>query len=231
MIRQLMRIRRRQVLIDVNTQGDFFLDGGKAQIGNRRRVLAHIRRVIALARARNIPVISLCEIHPNNNGCSEIPYCLDGTVGQQKIHYTLLNNRVTFAADNNTDLPHDILRRHRQVILHNRSADPFEEPRIERLLSEIRASEFILIGAATEDAIEATALGLLQRGKNVSVVVDAVGACDKIKAKHALRKMGAKGAKMLETKRIAGTSHLKHVGAFKNGICDVEQEPEKVHAQ
>ncbi len=64
----------------------------------------------------------------------------------------------------------------------------------------------------------ATALGLLQRGKKVSVVVDAVGSHNKREAKLALRKMEAKGAKLIETRRIAGTSHLKHVG-----ICDCER--------
>ncbi|MBA7476326.1 hypothetical protein ES707_11711 [subsurface metagenome] len=226
MIRQLGKIRRRQVLIDINTQNDFFLDDGKARVGNRRRVLSHIRRMIALARARHIPVISICQIHPNDNGGSAIDYCIDGTTGQRKITYTLLSNRASFAADNNTDLPIDILRRYRQIILHARCSDPFSEPRIDRLLSEIRANEFILIGASAEGAVEATALGLLQRGKKVSVVVDAVGSIDKRKAKHALRKIGAKGARLVETKRIAGTSHLKSVGVLKNGNGQKQaQEP------
>lgn len=200
------------MLIDVNTQVDFFLDDGKNCIGNRRRVLGNIRRVIALARARHIPVISICEVYPNNNGGSTVGYCLDGTEGQKKICYTLLNNRASFAADNNTDLPIDILHRYRQIVLNSRGVDPFTEPRIDRLLSELRASEFLVIGASMEGAVEATALGLLQRGKNVSVVVDAVGSIDKQKARHTLRKIGAKGARLVETRRLAGKSHLRFVG-------------------
>jgi len=171
---------------------------------------------MAFARARKIPVISISEVHPQNNS----GYCLDGTEGAQKIHYTLLGNRASFAADNNTDLPIDLLRRYRQIILHKRCVDPFDEPRIDRLLSEIRANEFVLIGACAEGAIEATALGLLQRGKKVSVVVDAIGAQDKQKAKHALRKIAAKGARLIETKKLAGVSHLKLVGALKDGLTE-----------
>ncbi|MFB0551985.1 MAG: cysteine hydrolase family protein [Phycisphaerae bacterium] len=217
MILQLVRARRKQILVDIDTQKDFLLAGGRACIGNHRRVLAHIRRVMAWARYRNIPVISTAEVHHNNNGEGQGRYCLDGTDGQKKIRYSLFNNRVSFAADGNTDLPRDMLRRYRQVILHKRCVDPFDEPRIDRLLSEVKANEFILVGISLEGAVVATALGLLQRGKKVTIVVDAVGSHNKREAKLALRKMETKGAKLIETKKLAGISHLKHVG-----VCDCE---------
>ncbi len=217
MILQLVRARRRQILVDIDTQKDFLLAGGKACIGNHRRVLAHIRRVMAWARSRNVPVISTAEVHPNHNGEGQVRYCLDGTDGQKKIRYTLFKNRLSFPADGCTDLPRDMLRRYKQVILHKRCVDPFDEPRIDRLLSEVRANEFILIGTSLEGAVEATALGLLQRGKKVTVVIDAVGSHNKREAKLALRKMETKGAKLIETRRLAGVTRLKHVG-----VCDCE---------
>jgi len=217
MILQLIRLRRRQILIDVDTQKDFFLAGGKACIRNHRRVLAHIRRMMAWARSRKIPIISTAEVYPDNNGENPAGYCIDGTDGQKKLRYTLMDNRVSFPADGSTDLPRDMLRRYKQVILHKRCIDPFEEPRIDRLLSEVRANEFILVGASAEGAIQATALGLLQRGKKVIIVADAVGSHNKRQAKLALRKMEAKGARLIETRRLAGTSRLRHVGA-----CDCE---------
>jgi nicotinamidase-related amidase len=220
MIRQLVRRRRKHVLIDVNTQRDFFLAGGKACIRNHRRILGRIRRIMAWARRRKIPVISVCEVYPNNNNNgNSAGYCIDGTDGQKKIRYTLLNNRVTLAADGSTDLPADLLQRHKQIILHQRCVDPFDEPRIERLLSELRADEFILIGASTEGAVMAVALGLLQRGKRVKVVVDALGLHNKKEAKMALRKIEAKGAKLIETKKLAGVSHLRTVGVCNCDTC------------
>ena len=219
MIRQLMRLRRRQVLIDVNTQKDFLLANGHACTRNHRLVLANVRRIMAWARARNVPIISTCEVYPNNNGFSVLGYCLDGTEGQKKIHYTLLSNRISFPAETSTDLPFDIMRQYRQIILHKRCVDPFEEPRIERLLSEVKASEFILIGASTEGAVQATALGLMQRGKKVSIVTDAVGSYNKRDAKMAYRKMRAKGATLIETKQLAGISHLQRVGICKCPRC------------
>jgi nicotinamidase-related amidase len=212
-----MKKRRQYIVIDVNTQKDFFLARGNSCIGNHRRVLANVRRIIAWARRNDVRVISTCEVYPNGNGASEPSYCLDGTEGQEKIRYTLLSNRASFAADDGTDFPEDVLRRYRQVILHKRSTDPFDEPRIERLLSEVRAENFVLIGASAEGAVKAAALGLLQRGKKVIVVADAVGSLNKRESKLAFRKMSAKGAKLVETKKLAGTSHLRHVG-----ICECE---------
>jgi len=233
MIRQLIGARRRWILIDISTQRDFFLAGGNACVRNHRRVLAHVRRIMAWARYRNIPIVSICEVYSNNDSLGTANHRPEGTDGQKKIPYTLLSNRVSFPADDSTDLPGDILRRYRQIILHKRCVDPFDEPRIERLLSEVRAKEFFLIGASAEGSVKATALGLLQRGRKVSVVTDAVGSHNKREAKLAFRKMKAKGAKLVETKRLAGTSHLKLVG-----ICDcqrcrgqAEKTPAKIGAK
>ncbi len=219
MIWQSASSRRKQIVIDISTQRDFFLAEGKACIRNHRRVLANIRRIMAWARHKNLSVISTCQIYPGNNGGSAIDYCIDGTEGQKKISYTLLKSRATFGADGSADLPGDILKRYRQVILHERSVDPFNEPHTDRLLSEVRASEFILIGANAEKAVMAMALGLLQRGKKVTIVTDAVGSSNSKEADMAFRKMEAKGAKLTESKKIAGASHLKTVGICNCKLC------------
>ena len=214
MILQLHKKQRWHLLIDIDTQKDFLLPAGHACVRNQAEVLSNIRRVMAWARCENIPVISTAEVYPNNNGCSEIGYCLDGTDGQKKVSCTLLNDRASFPADNKNALPADILLAYRQVILHKRCIDPFDEPRIERLLSEVEVDEFILIGAGTEDAVRATAMGLLHRGRNDRIIVDALGAHNKREAKLALRKMQAKGAKLIMTKDVAGVSYMRPVTSF-----------------
>ena len=229
MILQLFRKRRKWILIDVGTQKDFLLAQGKACVRNHRRVLANIRRMVAWARRGGIPIISTCEVYPANNGPISVDYCVDGTEGQKKVRYTLIPDRVSFPADGDMNLPCDILRRFRQVILHNRCTDPFDEPRIERLLSEITAYEFVVIGANAEGAVEATVLGLLQRGKRVTVVVDALGSSNKRESKLAIRKMKAKGARLIETRKLAGSTHLRQVGACGCKMChEHERDSEKV---
>lgn len=218
MILQLPQKKRRNVLIDIDTQRDYLLADGQACIWNHSEVLAHIRRVMAWARHEDILVISIAEVCSGNNHF-DTSYRIDEPNGRKKVHYTLLASHTSFPADDGNALPLDLLRAHKQVILHKRSVDPFEEPRIERLLSEIRADEFVLIGAGTEDAIEATALGLLQRGRNVSIVVDAIGSHDRKEGKLALRKMKAKGARLVTAKTLAGISHLRYISACKCSSC------------
>jgi len=217
MLKQLFKKQRKCVLIDINTQKDYFLADGKALIRNHRRVLSRIRRIMAWARVKNVPVISTCEVYPRDH--HSVDYCIAGTDGQKKIRYSLLDNRTTFPADGSTDLPADILRERKQVIFYKRCLDPFDEPRIERLLTEIKAGVFIVIGACAEGAVASTVIGLLQRGKNVSVVVDAIGSRYKREAKLALRKMQAKGAKLIETRKLAGSSHLQFVGICHCEMC------------
>ena len=196
-------------MVDIDTQRDLFLPDYAACIRNHRRVLTNIRRIMAWARRKNIRMISTVLAGRNGSGGNS---CIVGTPGQEKIRYTLRDKRTNFAADGCTDLPRDILVRYDQVILDKRSFDPFLEPRAERMLSELRADELIIIGAATEEAVKTTVLGLLARRKHVTLITDAIGSHDKASADKAVRQMAAKGAKLIETKAFCGGSSLNFVG-------------------
>ena len=111
-------------------------------------------------------------------------------------------------ATDSTDFPREMLEQCDQVILHKRCFDPFEEPRADRLFTESVADEFILIGALTEGAIRATALGLLHREKVVTVLVDAIGSYNEKAAKLALRHMRAKGARLTCTQTLMDSPTL-----------------------
>ena len=216
MIRPVITLRRKQIIVDIDTQRDFFLASGKACVRNHRRVLANIRRVSAWARLKNVRMISTAQIY-NGNGNGD-RCCLAGSDGQKKISYTIRQRHITFDADGCTDLPRDILKEYDQIILQKRCVDPFDEPRADRILSEVKVSEFILFGATTEEAVKATALGLLVRRKNVTILVDALGSIDKEAAEVALRQVEAKGANLVETKSLLGTSHLQLIG-----VCDCDR--------
>ena len=194
MIRQTNYSRLDCVVLDVDTQRCFFSDRGQARVLDGATVLANIRRVMAWTRLEHIGVIST----------KQVPVCYcdfqrGNTKGLEKIDWTLRDKRTQFDATDCTDLPNAILEQYDQIIFCKRSIDPFEEPRIDRMLTELEADEFILIGSLVESAIRATALGLLARRKNVSVLVDAVGSSNKRVAKLALRSMWARGAKLTDT--------------------------------
>ena len=227
MIRPI-KLRRKRVLIDVDTQKDLLMADGTACIKNHRRILMNIRRMYAWARIKHIKVVSTVLCKPGRNGDN---FCITGTNGQKKVSYTLRNKRISYQADDSTDLSRDLFTRVDQIILSKRCANPFEEPRAERLLSELKADEFIVIGAVAETTVAATVLGLLQRGKRVVVLTDAIGVFDRHSAEVAFRKMKAKGAILVETKDIAGSTHLHTAGICDCKLCKTAEKEEKLQTQ
>lgn len=217
MIRPILNLRKKRILIDVDTQQDFFLADGKMCVRNHRRVLANIRRTMAWSRREHVRVISTVQVHQPND--HHAPFCLVGTEGIRKLHYTLRHRHVIFDADDHTDLPRETVQDAEQIVLCKRTADPFDEPRAERMLTESRANEFIVIGGPTETAVLSTVLGLLLRKKNVIVVYDALGSLDKGPAEVALRKMQAKGARLMDTRTLFGASSLRVVHACTCDRC------------
>lgn len=201
-----------RVLIDIDTQQDFFVAGGAASVSNHRQLLAGIRRVMAAVRLKRIPVISTAQVYESTCHCPG--YCLTGTKGLKKLRYTVRNNHLCYQASDSTDLPYDLLKYYDQVIFCKRGKDPFVEPRLDRMLSQLKADEFFLIGATAEGAVKETALGLLARGKHVTVLTDVIGVRNKIAAQRAFRQMAAKGAVLAKSTQLIGASVLR-----KNHVC------------
>ena len=216
MIRPVITLRRKRVLVDIDTQRDCFIAGTADCIKNHRRVLANIRRIMAWARLKNIRQISTArDFHFEHSGAQQQTNNAD--LG--KISYTIRAERKIYSADGSTDLARDILRDYDQVILHKRCDNPFKEPRADRMLSELRADEFLIVGGLTETSVKATVLGLLARKKYVTVLTDAIGCRDRQAAEVALRQMQAKGAKLVEVKSLLGTSCLRKIGVCGCDRC------------
>ncbi len=216
MIRPILNLRRRRILIDVGTQRDLFLADGKSCVRNHRRVLANIRRVMAWTRRDNIRVISTVVASAANG--RGLGYCVAGTDGTRKLRYTLRHRHARYASDGYTDFPRDVFDTYDQIILECRSEDPFDEPRCDRVLSEVKATDFIVIGAPLETTVKALVLGLLIRRRSVIILTDAVGSLEKNAAEIALRQMQAKGAKLMDSRSLFGAGRLQRVLA-----CDCDR--------
>jgi nicotinamidase-related amidase len=207
MITPIITLRPKRIIVDVDTQRHFFIDRSLVCVQNHLQVLANIRKVMGWAQSRNIHTISTLQICGGNDRYYNSR--IFGTECQQKLSLTLRNRHISFDANDCTDLPPEILEQYDQVIFHKRCFDPFMEPRADRMLSELQADEFILIGAATEGAVKATALGLLTREKNVTVLVDATGSYNQAVGEITLRLLLERGAKLTDTKTLTGSCCLR----------------------
>ena len=109
---RLLPRRIRRVLIDIDTQYDLLNHTDQ----DRSAILGRIRRLIAWARVRQIPVISTAlsrlGIENSVTPAGSPTECIEGTVGQRKIHYTLLHNHIRFGPENRLDLPRHLLNGH-----------------------------------------------------------------------------------------------------------------------
>ena len=196
-----------RVFIDVDTQRDCMYPHGADYFAQAGRIAPMVARLFRCARSQGYPVISttMClrengsASQPKNNGCVE------GSNGQKKPAFALLARRVNFGPNGSTDLSSGLLRRCQQVIFEKRGVDPFEHPRFDRLLNQMQVGEYVVFGLAVEQAVKYTVLGLLARGKQVKLVIDAAAGRDKHQAEMALRQMMAKGVRVVTARELAPT--------------------------
>lgn len=193
-----------RILLDIDSQMDNF---DSLPDWKRSDTVKNIRRLVAWARRNKITVIStaICYRPEDINGNGQPrKICIEDTPGQKKISYTLLPSHIRFEADKSTDLPEDLINKYQQIIFEKRTPDTFQQPRADRFLTNIKANEFIVMGTHVDTALCATVLGLISRRQNVSIVTDAIFCNDQENCDLALRKMEAKGAKLITTESVTG---------------------------
>ncbi len=202
--------RRREanvdVFVDVATQRDYLDPSGACRVLNASRITPNIKHLMAYARWAKIPTISCVEARrPADVRGLPSRECVVGTLGQRKLSCTLLPQRKFIDSDNCLCVALDVLKRHQQVILVKESRDPFSNPKLDRLLTEMPARRFVLFGVGLETSIRLLALGSLLRHRQVAVVRDACGWWNEEDGDMALRQLAAKGCDVVRTHELVQT--------------------------
>lgn len=193
-----------RVLLDIESQQDFFSPEGALYGPESSGVARKIARLFAWTRVNDIPVIStVLRLRPGERGpLSSKPYCIDETEGEQKLAKTVLARRINLGLLNTTDLPDHIFQRYQQVIFEKRNADIFAHARAERLITELPPCTFVLCGAGISAGIVQAAVGLRSRGFPVILASDAALAVSPESARMAHLRMAAKGVLYATTESI-----------------------------
>jgi nicotinamidase-related amidase len=196
------------VVIDVNTQRDFLSSDGVLPIKDRQNVLDRIKELIEWAKEYRLPVISLIDTHRPNGQYIRSPLfpCIEGTLGQQKMPFTLLPKRYTLEHDASLALPENLLENYLQIVIHKRTNDVFTNPKADRLFSWLQTKRFVIFGVGAERAVKSLVLGLLSRGQQPIVIPDACGCWDEEAAGLALRQVEAKGTVILNSHDVLHTA-------------------------
>jgi nicotinamidase-related amidase len=120
-------------------------------------------------------------------------HCVEGTTGERKLSFTLLQKRLFVEANNSLDLPKNLWKSNRQIVFRRRTADFLDNPKADRLLSRLRPASLILFGVGLERSLRRLALCLLARGFHVAFVPEACGCWNETEGDLARRLIIAKG--------------------------------------
>ncbi|HWL93040.1 MAG TPA: isochorismatase family protein [Phycisphaerae bacterium] len=222
------RVALERILLDLNTQCDFLLPGGALPVSNRGEIMPRIRQLMNWARLHQTPVISSLEAHRSSETFRGLPpHCLDRTLGQKKLPFTLMPSRLLLMGDNTSDLPIEPFRKFQQIIFTKRNADFLSNPKADRLINSISPGYWIIFGITATHCVKAVTLGLLARHHKIVVVRDACGYWSAADGEHAFRQMEAKGAMLVATEDVLnGTvaervkSHKVHISIDDDEVVD-----------
>ena len=188
---------------DVDTQADFMLPKGKLYVPAAEKLIPNLQGLTAFAAEHGIPIISSADAHLESDPeFSEYPpHCLAGTPGQKKIEGTVLPNHFT-VPNRKVNLPAD-LTQHPQVIVEKQATDVFTNPNMDYLLARFAQDrEIILYGVVTEICVDRAARGLIQRGRHVHLVTDAIMHMNAAKARETILEVRRHGGMLLSTAEI-----------------------------
>lgn len=202
-------IKWSRVLIDICTQRDYLDSGAILQVANHDKFLPRLREVFLWAKNSSIPIVSIVESHRPTEPYNGFPlHCIDGTPGQEKLPFTLLNPWTIVENDNYLSLPPDLQKNYRQLIFRKRTREILSNPKTDRFLTSCDAAEFIVVGVGLERSIKTLVLGLLARHKQVTVVSDACGCWSVPDADLSCRQLAAKGTKMITAAELVASQPM-----------------------
>jgi nicotinamidase/pyrazinamidase len=192
---------RKIVFWEVDAQADFMLPGGNLYVPGAEKIIPNIDRLVTAASDAGALLVSSGDSH--SDGDPEFgtfpPHCLRGTSGARIIPEGLTRNFCTIPNDSARELPKHVLS-FPQVIFEKQTLDVFDNPHSSSLVDRLpKDAEYIVFGVVTEYCVRCAAKGLLDRGRKVAIVKDAIETLDTAAGKAALDELQARGARMITT--------------------------------
>jgi nicotinamidase/pyrazinamidase len=193
------------VFVDIDTQLDFVFPAGALYVPGAENLVSRFRQLRDFAAQNQIQILSTTDAHTENDPEFTIwkPHCVAGTAGQQKCADTLLENRIVLTtAPGALDEIRPRLQDAAQIIVEKQQLDCFTNPHFRPLLDLIGADRYVVYGVVTEYCVRCAAFGLLETGKRVELVTDAIQSLNPAAGNDVLAKFTAQGGVLQSTERI-----------------------------
>lgn len=192
---------RNVVFWEVDTQADFMLPGGKLYVPGAERLLPNIRRLTDAARQGRVFLVSHGCYHTKDDPEFQTfpPHCIKGTAGSAFVPEALTDKVVTVPNEFTAELPRD-LSPYQQILLEKQTLDIFESRHAGKLVERFGDDvEFLVFGVVAEYCVRLAAKGLLDRGRRVSVVQDAIETLKAEDGQRTVTELQALGARFVAT--------------------------------
>ena len=187
------------VFFDIDTQVDFMRPTGALYVPGAEQIVPNLQRLMAWARAHDVPVISSADAHQPDDPEFKIwpPHCVIGTPGQRRIPETQFLAPVVIPCRAAAFQPP--ARWVGQFIVEKPTYSVEDNPNFDAMLRALSARRAVVFGVATEYCVRAVTLALRRRDFAVDVVVDAIKPITEDGGRKALEEMAAAGVRTVTT--------------------------------
>jgi nicotinamidase/pyrazinamidase len=196
-------VSRNLVFWEVDTQADFMLPDGKLYVPGAEKLLPNIRRLTDAARQGRVFLISHGCFHVPDDPEFAIfpPHCVKGTPGSEFVPEALTDRVVSVPNEAAGSLPEN-LSQYQQILLEKQTLNIFESRYADELVKRFGPeTKFVVFGVVTEYCVGFAAKGLLDRGRDVYVVRDAIETLKSEDGNRAIAELQALGATMITTQQ------------------------------
>jgi len=160
------------VYFDIDTQIDFLFPAGSLYVPGAQQLTPALHRLNHHAAKHGHPLVSsMCAHTEDDPEFKQWPaHCVIGTVGQLKPAETLLEKRAVIGVAPGDYRTHGA----QQILFEKNQLDITTSPNFRPLVTRLAADRYVVYGVVTEYCVCFAALALLETGKPVSLVTDAI---------------------------------------------------------
>jgi nicotinamidase/pyrazinamidase len=198
-------VSRSVIFWDVDTQADFMLPGGNLYVPGAEKLIPNLNQLTDAARQGRVFIIGDACMHAPDDPEFERfpPHCLRGTPGAEIIPETRAEKALVIPNRAGTAIPAN-LSGFQQVILEKQTLDVFDNPNTEKVLERVAGftaadAEIFVFGVVTEYCVRLAAKGLLDRGRRVALVRDAIETLKVEDGRKAIEDLTSLGARLVTT--------------------------------
>jgi nicotinamidase/pyrazinamidase len=203
-------VSRDFIFWEVDVQADFMLPGGKLYVPGAEKLLPNIRALTDAARHGQVFLVSHGCFHSADDPEFKIfpAHCIKGTAGAELVPEALTGKVVRVANDAQAKLPED-LSPYQQILLEKQTLNIFESRHADALVQRLGThAEFVVFGVVTEYCVSFAVKGLLERGRRVAVVQDAIETLKPEDGQKTTAELESLGARLTTTHQaLSALSH------------------------